>query len=167
MIDGDEIRTLFTGVALVVSLVSIWLARRMWLQSNRPVVSAAVRTHKGGNTGIAYDLIVINSGTRPALGVRLVADEAKVRAAMKPSSSGALVDDVLRCFHEDADIPLLLNSKESVNSFGTTGAADAVWEHGRSFPCRIDYEDLEGRSYRSQVTLVIRDSDGFAGGSWS
>jgi len=167
MIDGDEIRTLFSGLALVFSLVSICLARRTWLQSNRPIVSARVQTHKGGNVSIAYDVAVINSGTRPALGVRLVADEATVRAAMKPHTSGTLVDDVLRCFRNDAVIPLLLNGKESVNSFGTTASdASSVWEYGRSFPCRIDYKDLEGRPYQSEVILVIRDSDGFAGGSW-
>lgn len=167
MIAGDEIRTLFSGVALVLSLVSIWLSRRTWLQSNRPIVSAVVRTHKGGNTGIAYNLAVINSGTRPAVTVRLVADDAAVRAAMKPAASGPLVEDVVRCFASDAVIPLIINGSESVNSFGnTSNDANSVWEYGSSFPCRLEYRDLEGRSYRSQVTLAIRDSDGFAGGSW-
>jgi len=167
MITGDEIRMLFSGVALVLALVSIWLSRCTWLQSNRPIVSAAVRTHNGGNAGIAYDLAVINTGTRPAVCVRLAVDQATLRESMKPEARGPLVDDVIRCFEDDAVIPLIVNGGESVNSFGNTSDdSGGVWKYGSSFPCRLEYRDLEGRAYRSQVTLAIRDSDGFAGGSW-
>ena len=67
----EEVRTVFSAVALVLATVSLLVAMRNWRQSNRPIVVAFVKTNKGGNRGIAYDLVVENTGTRPVTRVQL------------------------------------------------------------------------------------------------
>ena len=167
-----------TGVplfALAVSAMSVWFTRNLWLQTNRPIVTAAIRTHKGGNTAITYELALVNSGARPATVVRLTAGTEHVEGALESGVSArpdlaAVVTQVLRCFSGDAVIPVLLNGQTLTNSFGFTGSAGGVgpfWRIGATIPVVIDYSDLEGRSYRTAVTLVIRDTAGFAGGYWA
>ena len=172
---ADFLRTAASFAALALSALSVWFTRRLWVQSNRPVVTAAVRTYSGENNSIAFDLAVINSGTRPAVTVRLSALHQHLEQAMEPT---ALVDPRLevlvveahRCFSLDAVIPLLLNGQTVTNAFGHTGNTDgggSLWKVGATIPVDIAYSDLEGRLFRSHVVLVVQDSAGFAGSSWS
>ncbi len=172
---AEWLRTGVPLIALVVSGLALWFTRKLWVQSNRPIVTAMVRTHTAGNQAITYDLAVINSGTRPATTVRLTAHLDQVRQAVEakalenPHYSG-LLKAALRCFSAEGVIPLLLNGQTLTNAFGHTGTAGAqgpFWRVGATFPVTITYSDLEGRSFESNVTLVIRDTEGFAGSIWS
>ena len=66
-------------------------------------------------------------------------------------------------------IPLLINGKEAFNSFGLTspGSGDNVLKYNANLPIVITYSDLEHRKYKSQQVLVVRSSQGFAGGRWT
>lgn len=172
---SEWLRTGVPIAAFVVSCMAVWFTRSLWVQSNRPVVSAEIRTHSGGNVSIAYDLAVINSGSRPAVSVRLVAFADHVDSAIEPAARQRAdlvrdIEDVHRCFSASAVVPLLVNGQTVTNAFGHTGDAGGVgslWRVGASIPITIEYADLEGRSFASRLTLVVRDTAGFAGSFWS
>ena len=161
------IDSLISGLALGVSAIASWFAIHSWREATRPVVVAAVRTNVGGNVSITYDVVVSNTGTRPAVDVVLQPDMPALDAAF---GAGAAHQRpiIMRCFDESHRIPLLVNGESLTNSFGLTTGDDttSVWKYGSRIPVAIIYKDLEGRVYKSSVTLAIRDSSGFAGGSW-
>jgi len=169
----DDWKTIVSSLALGVSLISLWFARRSWLQSNRPIVSAAVETHAGGDESIAYNLVVANTGNRPAVNVRLFSANTQiiekcmaqwVENFRGPETTYA---HVTRCFSSEGEIPLLLNGKNMTNSFGyTRGNNHTFWHYGASLPITISYSDLEGRKYRTSQVIKIKDSAAFAGGMW-
>jgi len=165
----EEFKTVFSAVALVLAIVSFLVSMRNWRQSNRPVVVAFVKTHKGGNKGIAYDLVVANTGTRPATRIRLSCDPSKLRSAFKHPDQVPFQDDIERCFHPDRAIPLVVHGESVSNSFGMTSDDPkyATWIFESSFPVTIKYSDLSGKQFKSQLELTIRDSDSFAGGNWA
>ncbi|WP_407353292.1 hypothetical protein [Luteimonas sp. R10] len=72
--------------AVAVALVSLCFAVYSWRQANRPLVSARVTSHSGGNVGIALNLLVENTGNRPARDIRFIVKESDVRAAHAQSS---------------------------------------------------------------------------------
>lgn len=168
----EDWKTTFSALALIVSLISLWFSRRSWLQSNRPIVSAAVETHAGGNESIVYNLAVSNTGNRPAVNVRLCTATSLAEKCMAPWVNGLRSTEttyahVMRCFSEEGEIPLLLNGKNMTNSFGYTRGDDRTfWLYGASMPITISYADLEGRQYCTSQVLRIKDSAAFAGGMW-
>lgn len=168
---AELLRTGIPLVALVLSGMAVWFTRKLWVQSNRPIVTAAVRTRSAGNMATTYELVVINSGTRPAATVRLTATADNVNQAFEPRAFttpelARVVEQVQRCFSRDAVIPVLLNGQTLTNAFGFTGDARGMgpfWRVGASIPVSISYSDLEGRPFATEVTLVVRDTTGFAG----
>lgn len=171
--DPDDWKTILSILAFVLSLVSFWFSRRSWFQSNRPIVTAAVETHIGGNESIAYNLAVSNTGNRPATNVRIRVRDNDVEMCVAEwvkhnKESDSIYSAVMRCFSDDGEIPLLLNGKTMINSFGyTRGDQKTFWRYGASLPIKIKYCDLDGRKYQSKQTIRVKDSAGFAGGIWS
>ncbi|WP_225085945.1 hypothetical protein [Pectobacterium colocasium] len=159
-------------LAVSISLVSFVFTRRSWFQSNRPIVSAAVETHAGGSELIAYNLVLSNTGNRPATNVRIRVKESDIDACLSEwvkenKTTNSIYSDVMRCFSDDGEIPLLLNGRSMVNSFGYTCADEQkFWRYGVSLTVEIKYCDLDGRKYKSNQTIRIKDSEGFAGGIW-
>lgn len=169
----DDWKTIVAALALGVSLISLWFARRSWLQTNRPIVSAAVETHAGGNESIAYNLAVSNTGNRPAINVRLCVNTKAIEECMAPwvekmRGPSTTYAQVMRCFSEDGEIPLLINGKTMTNSFAyTRGDNGTFWRYGASLRISISYGDLDGRHYCTSQVIRIKDSAAFAGGMWS
>lgn len=164
----DIIALFVSIVAVLVSVLSLLISNRNWQQSNRPIVTATVKS-RAGNCAIAYDLVVVNGGNRPAKNVRLECDEGLLANALAGKDEDPLVTDVRACFGSDAIVPVLLHGESVTNSFGTTGQEKdgPTWEYGARLPVTVRYQDLADRSYCESVDLVIRDSCAFAGGSWS
>lgn len=168
----DDWKTIVSSLALGVSLISLWFARRSWLQSNRPIVSAVVETHAGGNETIAYNLAVTNTGNRPAVNVKLCTNTEAIEKCMaqwveKFRGPNTTYAQVMRCFSEDGEIPLLINGKTMTNSFAyTRGDDQTFWRYGASLPITISYSDLDGRKYRTSQIIKIKDSAAFAGSMW-
>ncbi|MEL7630298.1 hypothetical protein AAGW04_15040 [Pectobacterium aroidearum] len=166
----DDWKTILSVLALVLSVFSFLFTRRSWFQSNRPIVSAAVETHDGGNESIAYNLVLSNTGNRPATNVRIRVKESDIDACLSEwvrsqKVKNAIYSGVMRCFSDDGEIPLLLNGKSMKNSFGyTRGDQQTFWHYGASLPVEIEYCDLDARKYKSKQMIRIKDSDGFAGG---
>lgn len=68
--------------ALLVSLCSLLFSFFSWKRSSRPIVTAAVQTHKSGNQAITYNLVILNSGTIPAKNVRIKAAPDSLEQAL-------------------------------------------------------------------------------------
>lgn len=163
--------TFFSTAALIVSLVSFLITIWLWRESNRPVVTARIKTHRGGNIAILYLLEVVNSGARPAKNVRLHVElqeviDAVLPVAMSHTDYGQVLRSIKRCFEKRAEIPILLNGEAVTNSFGHTSIESPFWSPGATLQLAISYQGLEGQRYRSTVTIKIDDTAGFAGTSY-
>lgn len=92
---GDDLVTDWVNVgALVATVIALGLSLHFWRRQFRPLVTAMVRTHHGDNTGLYFNLVVLNSGSIPARDVWFeVADPAALAAASEvapPMSEGRI-----------------------------------------------------------------------------
>ncbi|PBB78185.1 hypothetical protein CK218_25685 [Mesorhizobium sp. WSM3879] len=155
--------------ALVATLLALGLSLHFWRRQFRPIVSAMVKTHSGGNMGISYDLVVLNSGSIPARDVWLeVADHKALHASFGSGADDDNKKDWLSCFDRKDMIPVLHNGSQVSCSFGHTKPADrGFWKAGAEFPIRIHYRGWFGKSYLGEPhTLRIVDTDSFTGFMW-
>jgi hypothetical protein len=151
-------------LSVVVSALALIFARYSWQQSNRPVVSARIETAAGGNVGIALNIVVENSGNRPATDVFLKSDMTLVARCL--SAPGQVPTDAKRCLSSEVCIPILLPEKPVTNSFGFLGNAPGAWKSGSIIPLTIRYRDLAGNGYKSKLNLLLADTAGFAQTFW-
>lgn len=165
---SEEIRTLISVAALLVSLISLLLVRMNWRESNRPIVTAFVEDDSSGGTAI-FHLIIANTGNRPAVRVRLHANEAQIAALMHPEADKKRLE-ILACnFSAQSEVPLLRNGEELSTSFGafSTDQQNGKWlQYGTETEISVTYADLDGRRYKSKLPLKIYAREGFGGGTW-
>ena len=164
--------TLLALAALAVSLVALGMSVFFWRRQFRPIVTAAVKTHSGGNDGIAYNLVVLNSGSIPAKNIRLIVhDQAGLKAALGVGANEDAKKRWLACFTQSTEIPLLQNGDKTTCSFGMTHSdpRQSFWKPQAQFWIRIEYEGWFGAKYDSDPlnVLQIADSDNFTGGMWA
>jgi len=153
--------------ALIVSILSYYFAVRSWRESYRPIVTARVTTHSSGNIGAALNLLVENTGTRPARNIRLTVDEAVLNEAFDPNHANRYREGVRACFSEKFVIPVLANGATVSNSFGLVSRNEQnTWKWHSRVPVRITYEDLSGRKFTHDLDLFIANNEGFASGAW-
>ena len=154
---------LISSLALAVSVLSLVFSRRSWLETYRPIITARVSTAAGGNIAVLYNLVVENTGNRPAINIRLNVDPKILRAALKPSCT-VPTTPITNCFDPDYTILVLANGRSTSTGFGkTSNDSECMWIVDSRLPVMITYGDLEGREYRSKITLRVRDDGGFAG----
>jgi hypothetical protein len=165
----EELRTSLVAFAVAVSLASLYLSRKLWLQSNRPIVTAAIVDYASGNMGAVFNLVVSNTGNRPATNVRLNAKPEDINKLMVASVEEGKRQSIYNCFSNEAMISLLKNGEELTTSFGSIShprSKDQWLKYGAKITIEITYDDLEGRSYRSIVPLKVYAREGFGGGVW-
>jgi hypothetical protein len=156
-------------MAIAISFASLYFSRRSWLQSNRPIVTAFVSDRGSGNISTTLNLVVSNTGNRPATNVRLIAAENDILRLIKPTAQPIRKKMIHDCFEETAIIPILRNGEELSTCFGAITSSDSYesWmESGAKIDIRVEYGDLDGRSYQSEMPLKIYAREGFGGGSW-
>jgi hypothetical protein len=74
----DELKTISTIVSItspIISILSLYFTSRFWFATNRPIVCAKIATYSSGDLMEHYNLIIHNSGNRPATNIRLYADK--------------------------------------------------------------------------------------------
>jgi hypothetical protein len=156
------------AVALVISILSFYFSIKSWRESNRPIVTARVTAFDGGELGTALNILVENTGNRPAKDVRLTVNPKDLDAALVNNPEDRLRKGVEKCFSERGVIPILGNGKSVSNDFGwLSGDSKSTWNGDCRFSIEILYEDLDGRKYSHTNPLLIADDKGFAGGFWS
>jgi hypothetical protein len=165
----EEIRTLFTASALLLSVLALIFTRKSWFESNRPIVTAEIVTHSGGSVAIIYNLVVHNTGTRPATDIRIKADEKCLQKAINEKADNNLKMEILHCFSDEGRIPLLHHQSKTSNGFGLTSSKETtnVLIYQSVIPIEIIYKDIYGKNYSTKQDLVVKDSEYFAGSGWS
>jgi hypothetical protein len=167
----ETLRTVFMGMSTLVAVFSFFNTTRLWRKGNRPILSAFVETYSAGNVATMYNLLVINSGNRPAVNVYLnlkLSDE-DFKRCITQEINHPRVEDILKCFNIEGAIPLIIDGEKKSNYFGLTStiSEENIWVPGSSLPIEINYQDLEGNKYVSALTLVVKYSEAFAGTEWS
>jgi hypothetical protein len=152
------------GAALVVSLLSLAFAIRAHNTVHRPLVTARITSHRGGNLAIALNILVENTGNRPAFDVLVRASRDDVMAAMV-AANRPVPEDVERVLFGPASIPVLANGRTTTNSFAWLGT-ESPWKAGVLLPIVVEYRGLDGRRYCEKSSLLLADDAGFARGSW-
>jgi hypothetical protein len=153
-------------IAAAVSVMSLAFAMYSWRQANRPLVSARISTASGGSDAIALNIIVENTGNRPARDVQLIASPKDVSAALAPEWKNGIPPDAQRCLLEDLSIPVLANGRSTSNAFGYLAGTKGPWRSGAEIPIRIKYRDLGLRRFRSKLRLLLADDAGFSQSFW-
>ena len=65
------------------TVMALGLSLHFWRRQFRPIITAMVETHHGGNEAIAYDLVILNSGSIPAKNIKLfISDQKALEAAL-------------------------------------------------------------------------------------
>ena len=164
MVQGSLLVSL---AALIVSALSYYFAVMSWRESYRPIVTARVRTHSSGNIGAALELIVENSGSRPARDILLKVDDRRLAEALTPSITDFYREEIRACFSAKFAIPVLANGASVSNAFGFYSRDEQnTWCWHSRVPVQIDYQDLEGRKFRHKLDLFIANNEGFASSAW-
>lgn len=165
----DDLRTILSAVALSVSLLSLYFTRVNWLQSNRPIVVAYVTEHEPGNVATTFNLVVANTGNRPAVRVRLGASHHDILQLVEDDIEPNAFKAIESCFRPESEIPLLRNGEDLTTSFGFVSDYPRngnCLRYGAKTEISITYQDLEGRLYKSKQPLKIYVRKGFGGGTW-
>lgn len=165
----DDIRTVLSVIAIIVSFVSLFFTRLNWLQSNRPIVTAFVTERESGHTGATFNLVVANTGNRPAVHVHLNALESEIKRLLHPDAEPSRFEAIAHNFSPESEIPLLRNGEELSTSFGafSTHEPNGKWlEYGSEIEITVSYADLEGRNFKSRLPLKVYAREGFGGSVW-
>lgn len=164
---SGSIDTLVAYIALVVSFMSLLLSVHFWRKSFRPIVTAMVKTHAGGDEAILYNLVLLNSGTIPAKRIRITADPTSLAMALGSDATLENRNRWLGCFEQEVSVPVLHNGDKISCSFGTTKGIDAgFWKYKSTVKVNIIYQGWFGSEYEEQQELQILDSKSFTGYSW-
>jgi hypothetical protein len=167
----DTVSLWLSSVAIIIAVLSLLFSVLSWRESNRPIVTARVTTAAGDlagyGTGAALNLLVENTGNRPARNIKLSVIEKTLRAAFDPAISDVDREDIQACFSTKFVIPVLANNQSTSNAFGFLGHdSNNTWKLHSRFPVTISYEDLDGRCFRHTLHLLVADNAGFASSHW-
>jgi hypothetical protein len=164
----EELKVSLTAVAFLLSVLALIFTRKTWFESNRPIVTAEIVTASAGNVATAFNLVVHNTGNRPATNVRLQAGAKQLNAAISANAKDLMKKEIIRCFSEEGRIPLLHHQSKKTNGFGvsSTNEKENVLVYNSVISIKITYNDLYGKKYTSEQDLLVRDSEYFAGSRW-
>jgi hypothetical protein len=168
---ADWLNLAVATVALIISALALGFSIFFWRRQFRPIITAMVETHAGTEDYIAYNLIVLNSGSIPAKNIKLlVGDQSALERALGAGASEEKKSKYLACFEPSSEIRLLQNGARRSGSFGLThrDPRQSFWIAQAEFPIQIEYEGWFGKKYQKDLpnVLQISDSDSFTGGMW-
>ena len=166
------------GLSIVTTIIAIFspfITLMLWERTNRPIVWAVIESmdHGTSKKRINYNLTVVNVGNRPAVDIQLQVDPKQLdycRAEnITDKSAIDLFENSKECFSQDTKIPLLADGGKKSNIFGLHNLSSEhlnIWKYGSTLPIEITYKDHRGKQYTSQVNLLLKYSEAFAGIKW-
>lgn len=166
----DDFKQFLPFLAIALSIVSIYFAKINWLESNRPIMTAFIVEKESGNVGSIFNLIISNSGNRPAVRVRLVITDDELKKIIHPDASIEKFEEIASNFKAESEVPLVRNGEELTTSFGAYVHNDKNQRwllYGNQAEINIEYQDLTGRSYTSSLPIKVYVRNGFGGGVWN
>lgn len=165
---AEDIKTIIIVCAFALSILSFLFTRRSWIESNRPIITAEIRTHAAGNQGITFNVLVHNTGSSPAADIQLNIGKEHINKILANECSDAIKKEIYNIFSPEGEIPLLHNGKSVSNGFGHTSASkNSSLNYGVKFPITITYRGLSGMKFKTKQNLVVKDSEYFAGSGWT
>ena len=154
-------------IALIVSIISLFLSFRYWSKSFRPIITAMVKTHAGGNLRIVFDLEILNTGSIPAKNIRLKVEQNDIENALGEDATPENRTRWLACFDSKNEICILHNHSIIKCSFGQSQAQNqGFWKYKAIIPIKIVYEGWFGKKYIQNQNIQIIDSESFTGYQW-
>lgn len=157
-----------SAVSALIALFSVFITRKNWRDSNRPVITAYVdaESHGGGIT--VFNLYLKNTGTRPATSVQLAAQRSDIAKIVADQAESHRRQHIETVFTSESRVAVLHPDEILVTSFGlaTTDPTQQWLKYGEEIEVQITYRDLERRDYQSVVPLRVRPREGFGGGVW-
>lgn len=157
-----------SAVGALIAFASVFITRKNWRDSNRPVVSAYVDEESGGDGITTFNLYLKNTGNRPATEIQLHASEKDIERIIAEHAEPKRRHNIKTVFSQKSRLAVLHPEETLVTSFGLASSRpDEHWlKYGEEFPVRVSYRDLEGRKYSSKSLIRIRPREGFGGGVW-
>lgn len=156
------------GVSASIALLSVFITRKNWRDSNRPVVTAYVDEETGGPGITVFSLYLTNTGNRPATGVQLLAKSPDIDKIIAPGAEEKRRKHIMDIFTSESRVSVLKPDETLISSFGLASMdpSEKWLEYGIEIPVVIRYADTEGRKYKTKVPLRTRPRTGFGGGVW-
>ena len=157
-----------SAVGALIAFASVFITRKNWRDSNRPVVSAYVDEESGGNDIIVFNLYLKNTGNRPATAIQLHASEKDIERIIAEQAEPKYRQYIKTLFSQESRLAILHPEETLVTPFGFASASpDKHWlKYGEELPAGVTYRDLEGRKYSSKLFILVRPREGFGGGVW-
>ena len=153
-------------IAILISFCSFYFARKSWQESNRPIVVAYIEEEEQGELAILFNLVVANTGTRPAKNVRLNASRHRIENLFVDNIEESVKEMIYRCFRDNARIALLKNGESLISSFSQYSKDVPGLELFAELPVTICYLDLNDKKFQTNLNLFVKSRKGFGGGVW-
>ncbi len=154
--------------ALVISTLSLLFAITSWRQANRPLVTARIATAGSGNQATALNLVVENTGNRPARNIRLSVSPSAIQDVLHPDQEGTKPPEVDNCFSDHALIPVLANGRSVSNAFGQFSLSEGnTWKPWSLLTVTVTYGGLGFFRFSTSIKLRLGGDESFGGWSWS
>ena len=157
-------------LAIAISYCSFHFARKSWQESNRPIVVAYIDKESDGEGIAVLNLVIANTGTRPAKNVRIRASKQRIDSIFADGVSEDNREIIYNCFGADSLIVVLKNGESLITSFGYYNCNHKVnkpWlEWFSELPVTISYSDLNDKIFSTNLNLRVGLRDGFGGGVW-
>jgi hypothetical protein len=157
-----------SGIALLVSILSVSFAVFSWREAHRPIVIARVTSVASGNVATTLQLLVENTGNRPARDIALTCEEIALDAVLDPKVRAQPPEDVEQVFASDTVVPVLENGRAITCAFGLFSAQDqSTWVPNSRLPIVSSHRSLGRRRFKESMTLLLADAHSFTGLQWS
>lgn len=166
----EDLRTIFSILAFMVSIWSVYTVRQLWSKTNRPILSASIKQNEVFYGSVTFDLVVFNTGNRPATNIELQAKKQDIDRILIESTNEEKKNQIYQIFTKSSRIQLLINGDNTKTAFFgySTNPTDQVHilKYQAELPIEIKYYDLDGNKYTSKLVIYVRDSEGFGGSVW-
>lgn len=129
----EDWKFLVSLAALLAAGISLYFTKVNWLQSNRPIVTAFVTAQHAGELAATFNLIIANTGSRPAVRVRMLAAHDDIKKLLEPDATQKHFEMTESNFFPSSEIPLLRNGEELATSFGAFTACRAAPPNAQKF----------------------------------
>ena len=164
-------QTLLSIAALMIAITSFGFAVFSWRESHRPIVTARLQVRGIENGVTKLEVIVENSGNRPAVNVRLTADPEALEKVFLASKDDELREHVEYCLSGEPFIPCLAPGQVVSTGFGRLSDGCSTWVYKSVLSIEITYSGLKTkwyppRGYKNSVPIWLVDNTGFALSYW-
>lgn len=164
----------FSVLALVISVMSLGFAVFSWRESHRPIVTVRLQAREPDNFRIPLELIVENTGNRPAINVRFAVDSEDLGKAFWVPRGDLIREDIEYLLSGEPFISCLNPGQAAANAFGIlfrNEEEDSTWVYKSVLNIEITYSGMKERwwsprNYKNVVPIWLVDNSGFSLSYW-